>query len=223
MDVLPHQSEAIMHTETPKDKLIGQILMQEGLINEAQLESALSQQAAQATYKPVGEELREQGFITRRVLHDILLKYRKQILLGQLLLKMGAITERQLADALEVQTRNGKKLGQILTDRGIISRSLLDEAICVQLGIETMDLTPLANKEVLGNVSTSYLRSMRALPLGYDTEHQVLKVLMADPADKSAITELEKVFKKDVEPVMLRTDILDHLFDKVLDIWYLCP
>lgn len=49
--------------------------------------------------------------------------------LGELLLSWQAIDEDKLARALEMQKREGRRLGDILTEKGWLDRSTLDEAI----------------------------------------------------------------------------------------------
>ena len=201
---------------------IGQLLVMEGVIDERQLELALARQAQQPTYKPLGEVLRELGFVSRRTLHDVLLKYRKQIPLGELLVKMGAISDHQLIQALDVQKHSAKKLGEILTEKGFVTRSRLIDAICMQLGIRGIDEgAVLADRDLVSTVSASFLRKSRAMPLKYDKNSRVLTVLLEDPTDKETIANLEKLFKADVEPVMLRTRAIDHLLDEILDMWHL--
>jgi len=210
-----------MHEQTPDREKIGQLLIREGAIDESQLEQALAIQAEQATYRPLGEILGGLGFISGRVFHDVLLKYRKQIRLGELLVKMRVITDDRLAEALKAQNHTKKKLGQILVDWGCVTRSRLVDALSVQLGVPGMDhIADAPDEGLLGNVSTAFLRSKKALPLGYDTDNRVLHVLMEDPTDKETITDLEKIFKIDIEPIMLRKDSVEHVFDELFDVWH---
>lgn len=209
-----------MNEQSPDHEKIGQILLREGVIEEGQLKEALKVQAQQATYKPLGEILEGLGFISRRVFHDVLLKYRKQIRLGELLVKMGVLTDDRLAQALKAQQQTKKKLGQILEDWGCVTRSRLVDALSVQLGVSGVDaLVDSPDEELLGKVSHAFLRSKKALPLGYGKGNGVLLVLMEDPTDKETITDLEKIFKMNIEPVMFRTDSVDHVFDELFDVW----
>ncbi len=210
-----------MHEESSDHERIGQILLREGLIETKQLEHALSLQAEQTTYKPLGEILVELGFISRPVLRDVLFKYRKQIKLGELLVRMGVITESQLADALKSQQYGGKRLGQILVDWGYVKRSRLVDALTVQLGVGAVDsLSDRPDDGLLANVNVAFLRRKKALPLGYETTRGTLRVLMEDPTDTETIADIEKIFKAKVEPVMLRTDNVEHLFDELFDVWH---
>jgi type IV pilus assembly protein PilB len=210
-----------MHDQSQDERKIGQLLVRQGVIDRTQLEQALTMQAQEATYRPLGEVLRMLGFVTRRALHDVLLKYRKQILLGELLVKMGIISDGQLTQALEAQTGSTKRLGQILTDMGFVTRSLLADALCIQLGISGMELgESLPDSELLGKVSITFLRRKRVMPLRFDRDNRLLTVLMEDPTDREAIMDLEKTFKADVEPIMSRAGSVDDLLDELLGMWH---
>jgi type IV pilus assembly protein PilB len=210
-----------MQEQLIETKRIGQLLVKEGLIDENQLQQALALQEQQATYRPLGEVLKELGFISRRKLQDVLLKYRKQIPLGELLIKMGVISEFQLMQALLARERGSKKLGQILAEKGYVTRSRLVDAICVQLGISGIDeksATP--DKKLLENVNATFLRKRRAVPLKYDKERRVVTVLLEDPTDKETMADLEKIFRAEVEPVMLKAGNIDHVLDEIFDMWH---
>jgi type IV pilus assembly protein PilB len=210
-----------MASDSGDDKKLGQILIGEGIITAGQLQEALMVQDRQEMYKPLGEVLRELGFITRRQLRNALLRYQKQIPLGELLVRMGLITHIQLGHALAMQKAESKKLGHILVERGFIEWKSVLDGICLQHGIQGMHLSPIANKELLGNINISFLQARRVLPLSYDRDRKVLLVLMEDPTDTEAISDLEKVFKMDIEPILLRTGASARLFEGLLDIWYL--
>lgn len=211
-----------MNQKEVEDMRIGQLLAREGVIDEKQIGQALTVQAQQAIYKPLGEILRELRFISRRKLHDVLLKYQKQIRFGELLVKMGVISDNQLMQVLFMQEHRSEKLGQLLAEKGFVTRSNLVDAICLQLGISGIDeKSVVPDKDLLGTVNVAFLRKNRAMPLKYDKNSRILTVLMEDPTDRETIADLEKLFKTDVEPVMLRTGAIDHVLDELFDMWHL--
>ena len=72
-------------------RLLGEILVDEGLITQGQLDEALWVQAEQSPQIPIGQILVEQGAIRREQLDAVLDKHR----LGDLLVTMNAITREQ--------------------------------------------------------------------------------------------------------------------------------
>jgi type IV pilus assembly protein PilB len=61
--------------------------------------------------------------------------------LGQLLMRSGVITERQLADALEVHKATGERLGRIIVELGYATQSAILSVMATQIGIEHFDFT----------------------------------------------------------------------------------
>lgn len=61
--------------------------------------------------------------------------------LGDMLLELGLITQEQLKQALEFQSREKGRLGSILIEHNFITERQLIDAIRMQLGIEYIDLT----------------------------------------------------------------------------------
>jgi type IV pilus assembly protein PilB len=222
MKACAYPSEVILQGKSMENKRIGQLLVKEGVIDEGQIEQALTVQAQQTIYKPLGEILRELGFITKRKLREVLLRYQKQIQLGELLVKMGVISDYQLMQVLFMQEHGSKKLGQLLAEKGFVTRSNLVSAICLQLGISGIDeKSVVPDKDLLDTVNVAFLRRRRVLPLKYDKNSRILTVLLEDPTDRETIADLEKLFKAEVEPVMLRTGTVDNLLDELFDMWHL--
>lgn len=196
---------------------LGDLLLQEGLIQKQQLEEALMVQKRQSVYKPLGEVCIELGFIARITLRDILAKHQKQILLGDLLVNMGIITEDQLEEALFLQRHTNKKLGEMLIEKGFMTPSALAEALSVQLGVPK--ITPhvqLADSALLNGVNTAFLEKIKAVPICYDKDRDLITVLMDDPLDSDAVAVLEKMFKKKVEPAVSTTGSVESLLREMV-------
>lgn len=121
------------------DKLIGQVILESGVINEAQLEEALKHQEKWGG--KVGEILIEKGYITEQKLLDFLnlqvyvnsnanwaLKNNNNdFLLGEIILAANVIGVDQLEEALTFQRNKGGRMGQILIDMGYISEQALKD------------------------------------------------------------------------------------------------
>lgn len=124
-------------------RLLGELLVEQGLIGPAELEDALAEQ--RATGRRLGEVLVSRGVLDGAALTRILAEqYRIDLPastvadvetgvvpvpwqpLGRLLVTRGVITQAALDDALETQRRTGRRLGDILvTEHGV---SMLDLA-----------------------------------------------------------------------------------------------
>ena len=195
--------------------------MKLGFLDERQLEQALTVQREQARYKPLGEICKELGFISGGVLRDILFRYRKQILLGELLHKMGVISEDQLNEALQEHKKSGKKLGQILVKKGIVTSSDLIDSLCIQLGINKIHpKKDLIDRALLNQANESYFRKKRVVPLRLDKEKRILMVVMEDPTDSETIGDLQKMFNAAIEPAICPSGEIELLLKEIFDVWF---
>ncbi|MEN6616815.1 MAG: hypothetical protein ABFD12_09685 [Syntrophorhabdus sp.] len=199
---------------------VGELLVKLGYLTESQINEALAFRDRQTTYKPLGEILKDLGFISGKKLRDILFRYHKEILLGELLLKWGAISPDQLYEALREQEKTGMKLGKILVKKGNISPSVLVDALCITLGITKLHpRKDLIDKKLLDKASLQYYQKKRIVPLSLDPAARVAKVVMEDPTDTETIGDLEKMFGAEIEPVICSPGEIDHVLSRALDVW----
>jgi type IV pilus assembly protein PilB len=211
----------MMQSKPTLEMRVGELLVKLGFLDEGQLEQALTVQREQATYKPLGEICKELGFISGGVLRDILFKYRKQILLGELLHKMGVISDDQLNEALQEHKRSGEKLGQILVKKGIVTSSALIDSLCIQLGINKIHpKKDLIDRALLNKANESYFRKKRVVPLRLDKEKRILMVVMEDPTDSETIGDLQKMFNAAIEPAICPSGETELLLKEIFDVWF---
>ena len=103
--------------------------------------------------------------------------------IGTLLLSSGAIDSGALANALAVQSGNGRRLGTVLLENGLISQHQLDEALSKQSNIPLLDLRRKVPSPVaLALIAESVARSHDIIPV--DLVDDVLSVVIADPHDR---------------------------------------
>ena len=143
-----------------------------------------------------------------------------RIRVGDLLVQRGFITEEQLTDALEEQSKTKGKLGQVLIDMGFISEEQFAGVICAQLGIDSVDLKEFKpDPQLIELIGEDVLRRDELLPIGYDENNfNALKVAMSDPMNLGAIDDVQLVTGMEVTPYYASlTQInmhLDKLFGK---------
>ncbi|MCF8146025.1 MAG: Flp pilus assembly complex ATPase component TadA [Deltaproteobacteria bacterium] len=186
---------------------IGDLLVLEGAITAAQLERALTFQGAQKLYRPIGEILVEQKFITRNHLNRLLNKHQKRIPLGELLINQGVITQDQLTEALGQQKKIGGKLGEILVKKGFLKESVLVDSLSLQLGI--LNMVPdfhLIDKKLLKGISEQFLNRNEIIPAFQ--EGDILTVIMSNPLDKHLVRDMSRFFRCTIRPAIASsTDI----------------
>jgi hypothetical protein len=183
----------------PRRRLLGDLLIREGLITRQQLDDALRAQAEAEEPRPIGEILVEGRVITRSQLDFVLEKYHKKYRLGDILVETNAITEEQLETALDHQRRTGLKLGAALLELKVLSERQMKEALCKQVRATFVDLdTTAVERRLTDLVPRAYAQQRRVLPVSQSADR--LTVAMEDPADVEVIEELERAtgFRIDV-------------------------
>ena len=179
---------------------LGELLVREGLITEAQLEAALRLQAASLSYMPIGHVLVAHNFISLDTLTATLRRHRKSARLGEVLLKAGHITPAQLEEALEHQRGTSLRLGQMLVRLGWLREATMREALCKQLHINFVDLDAIAiDRNLARLIPETFARRYSVIPvLRVD---DVLIVAMDNPALAGVIGGLENLIRLKIKTV----------------------
>ena len=136
----------------PTSPLFGELLQRLGLVTPAQLQEALAAQAA--TGERVGEVLVRLGHVTREQLEQGLAEALglgaaravPRPPLGELLVGLKYLTPQQRDEALERQRRDGRKLGEILVERGHCTYKQVYEALALQERVRAPDAPALAHE-----------------------------------------------------------------------------
>ncbi|MBP1733675.1 MAG: hypothetical protein H6Q55_4104 [Deltaproteobacteria bacterium] len=214
-----------MESMAARKERLGELLVREGLVDEQQLKEALHHQEMTAPRKPLGEICVGLGFISRSALKGVIQKYRKQILLGELLLRMRIVSGDQLREALSEQERVRKRLGQILLDKRYIAKSDLAEALSIQLGIsKIVPSVYMVDSKLLSKASPDYFFRNRIVPLSRvitpdGRNKEGVTVLMEDPLDITALADLRKIFNAEIEPAVSATIDIGDLLNHIIDPW----
>lgn len=111
-----------------ESRKLGEYLIAQGKLTEAQLTAALKLQ--RESYRRLGDILLDQNIITHRELDFALESYAAAAEpLGAYLVRRGLITPGQLANALEVQAVSFRRLGEIVATLGIVPPDSIQGAI----------------------------------------------------------------------------------------------
>jgi hypothetical protein len=172
-----------------RKRLIGGLLIKEGLITKAALQEALCVQAKMESYQPIGQILVDRQLITRKQLDFVLERYRKKRRLGDVLIEAKVLTETQLESALTDQRRTDLRLGDVLLRLNLVTERQVREALSTQLGIVFVDLDGMSlDSGLAGLLSEGYARRHRVIPVR-KTEDRVT-VAMEEPADLEVLEDL---------------------------------
>ncbi|MCP4643764.1 MAG: Flp pilus assembly complex ATPase component, partial [bacterium] len=125
--------------------------------------------------------------------------------LGNMLVKLQAITKEQLTEALALQKRNGRLLGDILLERGLVTRRVIGIALSKQYGIEFAELaeTP-SDKKALDTVPESIARRNNFIPVRLQGDR--LTVLIANPQLAKGLGDVGIILGKRIHAMLTSVD-----------------
>jgi len=134
--------------------------------------------------------------------------------LGEILVEAGLIPEEKLVEALSRLRESGLKLGEYLTQKGILSENAITNAIASQLNIKKYspgDYTISSELSEIIDVDT--VNKFRAAPVKY--EGGVLTLAMMDPLDIIAIDYIEVMTNMEVETIICSEQNFTHLLSGI--------
>lgn len=118
-----------------------------------------------------------------------------RMLLGDLMLQAGVITEEQMARGLERQKQTGGRFGEALVSLDIVSQETIDGFLKMQERVSTFDLSHVIVDLILVHqLGVEFCRGKRILPLQKESFHgrTLLTLVMADPADQATLEQVQQ-------------------------------
>lgn len=129
--------------------------------------------------------------------------------LGEILLERGLITRSQLEQALAIAGRGQRKLGSVLVEQGAISQLVLATALSSQLNVPIVDLKRYQiSQEAVALVPEEVARRHRIVPLA--VESGTLLVATAQPQDVIALEDLRARVRMRIKPLLALEGDIDE-------------
>jgi hypothetical protein len=198
----------------PRTRLLGQLLLQEGLVTEAQLGAALRAQEASPDGTPVGQILVDQGALSPADLEAVLRRYHKKYRLGDILVETNVISETQLQLGVDHHRRTGLRLGDALLQLGFVNEEMLKLALCTQLDVAFVDLDRFSiDRGLAALVPKTFAQQHHVLPVA--RVDGVLTLALADPTDGWIAENLETMTGSEVRLVMSTDAAFQRAFTRV--------
>ena len=111
--------------------LFGEYLLEQGLVEEGDLVSALDEQ--HKNKMPLGQMAVQKGFLDSKALFKVLTEQRKKTReandFGSIALELGLISQQQVDELVESQNTTNELLGTILVEEGVLPREKLVQAL----------------------------------------------------------------------------------------------
>jgi hypothetical protein len=151
----------------PFKRNLGQILLDGGFLSNQELDKALNEQ--KQTKELLGQVLVKMGVLKASEIEvplviqhhlntiddAIKIAAGERMLLGELLVRAGTISDKQLDDAIKEQKKSGEKLGEVLVRLNLLSDQQLNALLDFQSNQTIYTTSPLRLGELL--VSTGHL------------------------------------------------------------------
>jgi len=137
---------------------------------------------------------------------------RKRI--GELLIERGKLDVATLERALRLQQESGERLGALLVTLGVVAQRDVAEALAAQLELPLVDVAGYPEFPILEErVSPRFLRETRTLPLREDEAYVALA--MVDPTDAYTIGAFEMVTGRTVQPMVAMPTELEAALERL--------
>jgi len=138
----------------------------------------------------------------------------EKVRLGEILTQQGLLTEAQLQEALDAQRKSGRKLGRVFVEKGFVSEDQISTALARQLQVPYVNLKQFSIKpEVAARLPETQARRFRAVVL--EDGGSFYRVAMADPTDLFAYDEVAKALKRDIQLAVVNESLLLQTIDRV--------
>ena len=200
---------------------LGELLVQEGLVdNDALREGCLAQAAGRES--PIGQILVEQEVIEPEQVEQAAadqggrLRSGKPQRLGEILVEAGLATAAQIERALtEQRQRRGKRLGEVLVDLGIVAEEVIARTLARKfhvpyVGLDSYDVDP----EAAGAIPLGIIERFGVLPVRADA--RTLTIAMSDPTAIEALDMLRFSLDRKLSEVVVRPSQLDRYIEPYL-------
>lgn len=128
------------------------------------------------------------------------------MLLGELLVKNKVITAEQLGEVLGSPREPGKKLGQVLLQRGWITEAQLTQMLSLQLSVPWVSLYHIDfSRQLLNRLSREIAEKYCLIPIfvrHVKGQGETLYVAMDDPTNEAALQEVSRLANLPARPMI---------------------
>jgi hypothetical protein len=138
----------------------------------------------------------------------------RDVPLGTLVFRAGLLPEERLEEALQEGMKTGKRLGEILLERGLVSETDLGRLLAGQKGLPFVELNPSAiDLTAPPLLHPEKARLHGALPIGF--EDGVPVVAVADPSNDLVVENIRRALACEPVLVVAGRDALQRAINQV--------
>ena len=121
--------------------------------------------------------------------------------LAKVLVETGQVTPEEMQAALREASATGRKLGEILSELGLVTEEDLIRAMAEEVGLEFVDLNDFPiDIKAIGTIPEAMAKRHQLLAIGYRNEIPV--IAMANPSNVFAMDDLRTVLGREIVTVV---------------------
>ena len=136
--------------------------------------------------------------------------------LGEILVSAGVLSEDQLRIALDYQKRETGLIGEILVKLGYVKERDIVQALTAQYGFPYLPLENYElKKQIVKIVPENVARQYGIVPL--DIMGDILSVAMSNPSNTKAIEDVEMITKKKVQVFISTITAIKEALNKLYE------
>ncbi|MCZ7645047.1 MAG: PilZ domain-containing protein [Planctomycetota bacterium] len=133
---------------------------------------------------------------------------------GEILIKMGKLTQQQVDHAADRARLSGERLGRYMLREGLLLPAELTRALALQSGLP---MTDLSDAELPAEVRMIFPFALmqRHEFVPFDQSKKILCVATANPLSAEVVEELERIAQRHVEVFLAQEDLVLLALDKL--------
>lgn len=181
---------------------VARLLVKQGLVTETQLCYAKCVKTKLVSDQSLIEIFQELHLLTKRQLNQVLKEQRLNIRIGELLVELGHIRQRELDAALSIQQEDkSRKLGAVLVEYGFIDEHRLMELLATKLGYPFLEpVFTEIDRDLLAMVPAKVFSRHSFITVSKENGHIV--IAFADPLDLEDHEAVDRVFGRKIIPAI---------------------
>ncbi len=141
----------------------------------------------------------------------------KEERVGDILLRMGLITEEQLKSVLEEQKKTHEKVGQIFVQRGVISPSALTKVLSAQTNLPSINIENYKiDPAVISVLPEQFIRTNLIIPLRI--ADNTIEVACVPPINPEALEEARLISGLRIKPFLITEAEFEQALNKMYNL-----
>ncbi|MDX8391955.1 MAG: ATPase, T2SS/T4P/T4SS family [Mariprofundaceae bacterium] len=210
-----HSADDYSYLDDMPGGVFARLLLQEGLIDERSLDKACRVQKRLKASRLLSGILLDLNLISENDHRRLLRKHGRKFRFGDLQCEMGNITLDELEKAnIEMKRKSGRRIGEVLLAMEFINEREMAQALSDQLNLPLMHIDlDMVNLEALKKYGIPFLKKNTIIP--YDEGENKVAVITSDPLNENAIREIEERSEKKVDIAIGVCSTIETLINRI--------